>query len=262
MIGDTYTLSPTVAERVPFRLQLVLQHVRTRAGIRARCGVGARHSWRVDRARRIAGAFRPIGVTGYSGFGDSTEGPYTNRNKVFEFTDNLSWIRGRHSFKVGGNIRLDHYNQVGNQFSRGAFTFDGRATGSLTGAATSGGAAVRGFPAGLHAHLRIGGRAGDDGLPRPRASPTTSPTRGVMRDNMTLDLGVRYEYVPPWFDKGGTLMNAYLPYHDTGAPVADLVAPSHPRSHRRRRFLRGFTDPVRAQHPDVARWRAGRAPRQ
>src|SRR5688572_23404111 len=39
---------------------------------------------------------------------------------------------------------------------------------------------------------------------------------------MTLDLGVRYEYVPPWLDKGGTLMNAYLPYHDTGAPVADL----------------------------------------
>jgi hypothetical protein len=39
---------------------------------------------------------------------------------------------------------------------------------------------------------------------------------------MTLDLGIRYEYVPPWYDKGGTLINAYLPYNDTGLPVADL----------------------------------------
>jgi outer membrane receptor for monomeric catechols len=27
-----------------------------------------------------------------------------------------------------------------------------------------------------------------------------------VRSNMTLDLGVRYEYTPPWFDKNGTLM--------------------------------------------------------
>ena len=43
-----------------------------------------------------------------------------------------------------------------------------------------------------------------------------------MRDNMTLDLGLRYEYTPPWLDKSGTLMNAYLPFHDTALPVADL----------------------------------------
>ncbi|HZY08604.1 MAG TPA: hypothetical protein VFE69_12695, partial [Ilumatobacteraceae bacterium] len=77
-----------------------------------------------------------ISVTGFSGFGDSTEGPYTNRNKVFEFIDNVSWIKGRHSLKVGGHFRIDHYNQVGNQFPRGGFQFDGRATGSLVGTAT------------------------------------------------------------------------------------------------------------------------------
>jgi hypothetical protein len=43
-----------------------------------------------------------------------------------------------------------------------------------------------------------------------------------MRDNMTLDLGLRYEYTPPWIDKAGTLINAYLPFHDVGMPVADL----------------------------------------
>ena len=133
------------AERVPLRVQLLLQHLRTRAGLRARrglraqafpaCSTGPEESWGIP----------SIGISGYSGFGDNTEGPYTNRNKVFEFTDNLSWIRGRHSFKVGANIRFDQYNQVGNQFARGSFTFDGRATGSATGAATSGGAAFADF---------------------------------------------------------------------------------------------------------------------
>jgi hypothetical protein len=70
-----------------------------------------------------------IGITGFSGFGDSTEGPYTNRNRAFEFADNVSWIRGRHSFKVGGGVRYDMYNQVGNQFARGNFAFQNIATG-------------------------------------------------------------------------------------------------------------------------------------
>jgi hypothetical protein len=39
---------------------------------------------------------------------------------------------------------------------------------------------------------------------------------------MTLDLGIRYEYTPPWFDKNGTLMNADIPFHDTTPNVQDL----------------------------------------
>ena len=67
--------------------------------------------------------------------GDSTEGPYTNSNNVFEIIDNVSWLRGNHSFKVGGSIRFDQFNQVGNQFPRGGFQFNGNAT-SPTGVHT------------------------------------------------------------------------------------------------------------------------------
>src|SRR5206468_23718 len=70
-----------------------------------------------------------IGITGFSGFGDNTEGPYTNRNRAFEFNDNVSWIRARHAFKLGGTLRYDMYNQVGNQFARGNFQFQPIATG-------------------------------------------------------------------------------------------------------------------------------------
>ena len=70
-----------------------------------------------------------ISITGFSGFGDNTEGPYTNRNHAFEFSDSVSVIRGRHSFKLGGALRYDMYNQVGNQFARGNFQFQPIATG-------------------------------------------------------------------------------------------------------------------------------------
>lgn len=55
----------------------------------------------------------------YSGFGNDSEGPYENNNSSLQFIDNFSVIRGKHSFRMGFEIRRDEYNQVGNQFARG-----------------------------------------------------------------------------------------------------------------------------------------------
>ncbi|HKE84730.1 MAG TPA: carboxypeptidase-like regulatory domain-containing protein [Vicinamibacterales bacterium] len=220
MIGDTYVLSPTVLNEFRFgfnsffntfgRELAFTRDVVSELGIPG-VSPGTPESWGIP----------AIGVSGYSGFGDSTEGPYTNRNKVFEFTDNLSWTRGVHSFKLGTSIRFDQYNQVGNQFSRGSFTFDGRGTGSATGAATPGAAAFADF---LLGYMRTSESAVALATTEFRSTSQayyfTDTWR--VRQDMTLDLGIRYEYVPPWLDKGGTLINAYLPARDTGAPVADL----------------------------------------
>ena len=220
MIGNTRTLSPTLLNEFRFGFNSFfntfgreLAFVRDVVSELAIPGIaeGTPESWGIP----------AITISGYNGFGDSTEGPYTNRNKVFEFTDNLSWVRGTHSLKLGGNIRFDHFNQVGNQFSRGSFQFDGRATGSLTGAATPGGAAFADFLLGY------------DRLSEAAVALANTKFRAIsqayyfndtwrMRSNMTLDYGLRYEYTPPWLDKGGTLINAYLPSRDAGLPVADM----------------------------------------
>jgi hypothetical protein len=152
-----------------------------------------------------------IGITGFSGFGDNTEGPYTNRNRALEFSDNISWIRGRHSFKVGGTIRYDMFNQVGNQFARGNFQFQNIATGYafadyLLGYAQQTEAAV------ALAVTKF----------RSLSQSYYFTDTWKLSSNMTLDLGLRYEYTPPWLDKNGTLMNADIPFHDTTANVQDL----------------------------------------
>jgi hypothetical protein len=220
MIGNTYTLSPTVLNEFRFGYNSFFNTFgRELAFVRdvvdeldiPGVSAGTPESWGIP----------SVGISGYNGFGDNTEGPYTNRNKVFEFTDNLSWFRGTHSFKAGASIRFDQYNQVGNQFSRGSFVFDGRATGSTIGAATAGPAA---FADMLLGYMRSSESA--VALARvefrslSQAYYFTDTWR--MRENMTLDLGIRYEHIPPWRDQSGTLVNTFLPYRDTGMPVADL----------------------------------------
>jgi len=156
-----------------------------------------------------------IPITGFSAFGDSTEGPYTNTNHAFEFIDNLSWIKGRHSWKFGGNVRYDMYNQIGNQFARGNFQFQNIATGYA------------------FADLMLGYTQQDESAVALAVTKFRALSQSYyitdtwkVKSNMTFDLGLRYEYTPPWFDANGTLMNASLPCHDTTPNVANLAC--HP----------------------------------
>ena len=154
-----------------------------------------------------------VPITGFSAFGDSTEGPYTNRNHAYEFNDNLAWIKGRHSFKVGGGIRYDMYNQVGNQFARGNFQFQNIATGYA-------------FADFMTGYIQQAESAVALAVTKFRALSQAYYFTDTwkMRSDMTLDFGLRYEYTPPWFDANGTLMNASIPFHDTTPNVQD---PSH-----------------------------------
>src|SRR6185503_6355348 len=146
---------------------------------------------------------------------DSTEGPYTNRNKAFEFSDSMTWIRGRHAFKAGGSIRYDMYNQVGNQFARGNFQFQNIATGYA------------------FADFLLGYTQQDESAVALAVTKFRALSQSYYftdtwksRANMTFDLGLRYEYTPPWLDENGTLMNASLPAHETTRNVQTLAC--HP----------------------------------
>jgi hypothetical protein len=221
MVGNTRTLSPTVVNEFRFGYNSFyntfgreLAFVRDVTSELAIPGM--------QPIPDAAWGIPSIGINGLSGFGDSTEGPYTNENKVFEVIDNVSWIRGRHSFKVGAHLRMDHYNQVGNQFPRGGFQFDGRATGSLTGAATPTAGAFADF---LLGYQRLSELSVALAITEFRALSQSYYFTDTwrMRDNMTLDLGLRYEYVPPFEDASGHIINASMPFFDTGLPVADYA---------------------------------------
>ncbi len=65
-----------------------------------------------------------------SGWGNDANGPFTIDDKVYQFVDNFSWMRGKHAFRFGGEYRYNQFLQIGNEFARARFTANGSFTGN------------------------------------------------------------------------------------------------------------------------------------
>jgi hypothetical protein len=165
-----------------------------------------------------------VSITAYSGFGNSSEGPYENNNRAMQFINNLTWVKGKHSFKFGGEIRNDQYNQVGNQFARAQFTFDRNATRNP---------AVNGTGNAFADYLLGQMFQSEAAVSIARAQFRATGYAFYIDDTwriapkFTLSLGLRYENSPPWEDQTGTLFNGIVPNdirssNPLAARVADL----------------------------------------
>lgn len=156
-----------------------------------------------------------VGFQGaYSGFGNSSEGPYENNNSSLQFLNNTSWIRGKHSVRFGGEVRQDRYDQVGNQFARGNFVFERNATNNPSLAGLSGDP----FADFLLGQTFQAEAAVSIAAAQFRATSFAFYIDDVWKltQKVTLNLGLRYENTPPWEDQTGRLFNGIVP-HDLRA---------------------------------------------
>jgi hypothetical protein len=171
----------------------------------------------------IAWGIPSIGVASFSGFGDSSEGPYVNKNHIYQLSDNFSWTVGSHSFRFGGEVRWDQYNQIGNQFARGSFIFEPVATQNPDPRAPAGttGNAFADFLLGLCRRCEASVALATVRF-RAQSLYFYIDDTWKLHPKLTLSLGLRYEYTPPWFDKNGTLVNIHVPFVDTTPNVQDL----------------------------------------
>ncbi|HEV2350684.1 MAG TPA: TonB-dependent receptor [Terriglobia bacterium] len=62
---------------------------------------------------------------GYASIGDPITGPRNTFENAFAGSDSLTWIRGRHELKFGGDFRRDQINVVNGIASNGFFVFVG-----------------------------------------------------------------------------------------------------------------------------------------
>ncbi len=146
----------------------------------------------------------------YAGFGNSSEGPYENNNSSLQFINNTSIIRGKHTMKFGLEYRRDQYNQIGNQFARGQFTFTRNATNNL---------AQTGITGDPFADFLLGQTfQAEAAVSIANAQFRANSWYGYVDDTwkitnrLTLNLGLRYEFTPPWEDQTGTLFNGIVPF--------------------------------------------------
>ncbi|MCW5983499.1 MAG: carboxypeptidase regulatory-like domain-containing protein [Bryobacteraceae bacterium] len=135
-------------------------------------------------------AFSFPGVINFHGTSTWANGNHQAQN-TFQLIDNVSWFRGRHNFKFGGEFRRFQVNdRVAPQSMRGGFSFDDRLSGFN-------------YANFLLGYLSSATRS----LPRPNAYPRDWITGFYFQDDfkisnrVTLNYGLRYEYQSPWTEK-------------------------------------------------------------
>jgi hypothetical protein len=142
-----------------------------------------------------------------SGFGNDANGPFSIDNQVYQAVDNFSWIHGKHSFRFGGDWRYNRFLQIGNEFARGRFTFNGSFTGNgntLAGGYT-GADLLMGYTSVIESAVALA------------KSDFRNNELGFYIDDtykvtprLTINLGLRYELAQPLLDKFGLQPNFQL----------------------------------------------------
>jgi hypothetical protein len=131
------------------------------------------------------------GLSGVGGSGSNEN----NVPNIFHYGDNLAWLRGRHSFKMGGQWQRYQQNRyyAGNNGIIGLFTYGTQYTGvgfadflldQLSGKGLGGASGTNKGKWG-HRQNRIGLFFQDD---------------FKLRSNLTLNLGMRWEYTSPVYE--------------------------------------------------------------
>jgi hypothetical protein len=159
-----------------------------------------------------------IGIPNYAGIGDSTDGPFVNNNNSLQFLNNTSITRGKHAFRFGAEVRRDQYNQDGNQFGRGSFSFS--TTPTWDPSTSSGGDAFASF---LLGNVTLTEVAAQIASVRYRQTSFYLYFDDVWKitPHVTLSLGLRYENTPPWTDQSGNLVGVFFNAYDTTLNVTD-----------------------------------------
>ncbi|PYQ84393.1 MAG: hypothetical protein DMG02_31315 [Acidobacteria bacterium] len=80
-------------------------------------------------------------ASGFGAIGSTSQQRIESPIRTYQFIDNYSWIRGRHQFKFGGEMRRSFHGDLQQSTVSGAFAFsaNGTATQSATSSSFSGG---------------------------------------------------------------------------------------------------------------------------
>jgi Carboxypeptidase regulatory-like domain len=129
-------------------------------------------------------------------FGQDPYGPTTFAGNTFAIADSFTWVRGHHTWNFGAGISAYQQNTLYAFFTDGLFSFAGFADG---GDGT--GNSLADFLVGAPNNLFEGPDAANN--------IRSKTTYGFVQDewrartNLTLTLGIRYEYSTPKLDTGG-----------------------------------------------------------
>lgn len=167
-------------------------------------------------------------VTNYSTVTDSPTLPQTQRDNLWNFSDGVSLVRGRHTWKFGFNWVHSQLNYMRTQYVRGQYTYTGAFTSNFGAANTGDPFAdfLLGFPQNTNRTLGSS-----------QAYLGQSSYAGYVQHDwqatrrLTLNFGARYEYTSPFREANGDLLN--LDYSTLPAAPRLIPAPTAVQPNRK-----------------------------
>jgi Carboxypeptidase regulatory-like domain len=167
-----------------------------------------------------------IAINGFMGY-IAQSNDINPHQGTFELTDNLTWTKGKHTFKYGADFRyLESLNtEVFNNFRMGQYTFDGAVMNGLlgNGEATPIASYLLGYPD-LTAVATV---YNPDTYAFAHAYAVFVQDDFKVSQSLTLNYGLRWEYHPGFKDAYNDMVN-FDPYYqnivngkNTGAVIVD-----------------------------------------
>lgn len=129
-----------------------------------------------------------INVAGYGSFGDEYNNPQNGITGTYQLTDQMTWTRGRHLFKFGGDFRYQTQEAFRDVLSRGLISFTG-----FTGNALS--EMLQGVPT-----VTSVSKLDNPQNLRTQSYNLFAQDQWKLASRLTLTLGARYEYNRPIYD--------------------------------------------------------------
>jgi hypothetical protein len=142
-------------------------------------------------------------------FGNPTSSPFQINDKYFQFVDNYSWVIGKHSLRMGGEYRYNEFPQLGNEFPRGQFFFNGQFTNTITPAAQTGGYSGADFLMGDIENSIIAVALASAKFTSSEWAAYIDDTWKV-RPHLTITVGLRWEVEQPLKDSSGNEVGVQL----------------------------------------------------
>ena len=147
--------------------------------------------------------------------------PQLLRNETWTFSDNMIYRRGKHTWRWGGDFRRIQVNTQTDSNARGTFTFTGLNTGYD----------FADFLLGLP-QLTSAQFGNNNYHFRGNSWDLFVQDEWRLRGNLTLNVGVRYEYISPFSEVDDRIVNLDLPVGFTSPPVPVQVGQTGPYNGR------------------------------